>query len=47
MADDDILIIDAVTHAYNHSPENFADEVGAGAVVELAYVLSREIYLSD
>lgn len=55
---DDVFVIDAVTHAYNHTPENFADEVGAGAIAGLAYVLAsdppdpkyglpREVYLSD
>jgi predicted TIM-barrel fold metal-dependent hydrolase len=55
---DELFVIDAVTHPYNHTPENFADAVGAGAIAELAYVLaqdppdpkyalSREVYLSD
>jgi predicted TIM-barrel fold metal-dependent hydrolase len=55
---DDAFVIDAVTHAYNHTPENFADPVGAGAIAELAYALAmnppdpqyalpREVYLSD
>jgi uncharacterized protein len=55
---DELFVIDAVTHAYNHTPENFADAVGAGAIAELAYILAmdppdpkyglpREVYLSD
>lgn len=55
---DDMFVIDAVAHAYNHTPENFADPTGAGAIAELAYAFStgcpdpryelpREVYLSD
>lgn len=55
---DDLFVIDAVTHAYNHTEDNFADPVGAGAISGLAYVLasnppdpryalSQEVYLSD
>ena len=28
---DELFVIDAVTHPYNHTPENFADAIGAGA----------------
>ena len=55
---DDVFVIDAVAHAYNQTPENFANPAGAGAIAELAYQLalgspdpryelSREVYLSD
>lgn len=55
---DDVFVIDAVTHAYNQLPENFADPAGAGAISELAYLLAkdapdsrydlpRDVYLSD
>ena len=55
---DDMFVIDAVAHAYNQTPENFADPAGAGAIAELAYQLAlgspdpryelpREVYLSD
>ncbi|MDN5757974.1 MAG: amidohydrolase family protein [Tomitella sp.] len=55
---DDVFVIDAVVHAYNQTPENFADPAGAGAISELAYAmgvgnpdprydLPREVYLSN
>ena len=55
---DGVFVIDAVAHAYNQTPENFADAAGAGAIAELAYQLARgspdpryelprEVYLSD
>lgn len=55
---DGLFVIDAVTHAYNHLPENWADPVLGDAMVELAYHLaadppdpryglSRDVYLSD
>jgi uncharacterized protein len=55
---DDIFVIDAVTHAYDHTPANWADEVGAHAMVELAYALAadppdpqyalpKDVYLSN
>ncbi len=55
---DDLFVIDAVTHAYNHKPENWADPVLGHAMVELAYhlaasppdpqyALGREVYLSN
>jgi uncharacterized protein len=55
---DDVFVIDAVTHAYDHTPANWADEVGAGAMVELAYALAadppdpqyalpKDVYLSN
>jgi hypothetical protein len=31
---DDMFVIDAVVHAYNQTPENFADPAGAGAISE-------------
>lgn len=55
---DDIFVLDAVTHAYNHTPENWADEAGGHSMVEMAYALARnspdvrhelskEVYLSN
>lgn len=55
---DGLFVLDAVTHAYNHLPENWADPVLGDAMVELAYhlaadppdakyALSRDVYLSD
>lgn len=55
---DDVFVLDSVVHAYNQTPENFADAAGAGAITELAYAFStgcpdpryelpREVYLSD
>ena len=55
---DAVFVIDAVTHAYNQTPANFADPAGAGAITELAfqlalgspdprYELPRDVYLSD
>lgn len=55
---DDVFVIDAVVHAYNQLPENFADQVGATAMTEMAYLLAkgspdpqyelpRDVYLSD
>jgi uncharacterized protein len=54
----DMFVIDAVTHPYNHLPSNWADPAGGGAITELAYGLAanppdpayaidREAYLSD
>lgn len=54
----DMFVIDAVTHPYNHLPSNLADKVGGGAIAELAfllaenppdptYALDRQTYLSD
>lgn len=55
---DNEIVIDAVAHAYNHLPSNFADERGGAAISELSYGvaagyddprygLSREDYLTD
>ena len=55
---DGLFVIDAVAHAYNHLPENWADPVLGQAMVDLAYhlaadppdpkyALSRDVYLSD
>lgn len=55
---DDMFVIDAVCHPYNHLPSNFADVEGGGAIAELAYALAadppdptysmeREEYLTD
>lgn len=55
---DDMFVIDAVCHPYNHLPSNFADKAGGGAITELAYALAadppdptyameREEYLTD
>jgi predicted TIM-barrel fold metal-dependent hydrolase len=55
---DDVFVLDAVTHAYNHTPENWADESGGHAMVEMAYALaqnppdprhalSKEVYLQN
>ena len=54
----DMFVLDAVTHAYNHTPENWADEAGGHSMVEMAYALagnspdpqyelSKEVYLSN
>lgn len=37
----DIVVLDAVTHAYNHTPENWADQAGGHSMVEMAYALAR------
>lgn len=55
---DGLFVIDAVTHAYNHLPENWEDPVLGQAMVDLAYALAadppdaqyamdRENYLRD
>jgi predicted TIM-barrel fold metal-dependent hydrolase len=55
---DNFFVIDAVTHAYNQTPENFAEPVFAKAMVEMSYALgadapdqryamNREQYLVD
>ena len=55
---DGLFVIDAVAHAYNHLPENWADPVLGDAMVELAYALAadppdpqyalgRDVYLSN
>jgi uncharacterized protein len=55
---DDVFVIDAVVHAYNQIPENFADQIGGQSMTEMAYLLakgspdpryelSRQVYLSD
>lgn len=55
---DGLFVLDAVTHAYNHTPENWEDPVLGHAMVELAYhlaasppdpkyAMSREQYLVD
>lgn len=55
---DGMFVLDAVTHAYNHTPENWADEQGGHSMVEMAYALARnspdvrhelskEVYLSN
>jgi predicted TIM-barrel fold metal-dependent hydrolase len=52
------FVLDAVTHAYNHTPENWADQDGGHSMVEMAYALaqnspdpryelSKEVYLSN
>ena len=38
---DGLFVLDAVTHAYNHTPENWADEAGGHSMVEMAYALAR------
>lgn len=55
---DGMFVLDAVTHAYNHLPENWEDPVLGHAMVELAYhlaadppdpryAMTREQYLVD
>ena len=55
---DNMFVLDAVAHAYNHLPENWEDPVLGQAMVDLAYALaadppdpqyamSREDYLRD
>ena len=55
---DDVFVLDAVAHAYNHTPENWADEAGGHSMVEMAYALaqnppdprhalSKEVYLQN
>src|SRR3954467_10886308 len=55
---DDVFVIAAVAHAYNHTPETWADEAGGHSMVEMAYALaqnppdprhalSKEVYLSN
>jgi predicted TIM-barrel fold metal-dependent hydrolase len=55
---DDYFVLDAVTHAYNHTEENWKDEDGGRSMVEMAwafaqnppdpkYGLPKDIYLSD
>ena len=55
---DGLFVLDAVTHAYNHLPENWEDPVLGHAMVELAYhlaasppdpkyAMTREQYLVD
>jgi predicted TIM-barrel fold metal-dependent hydrolase len=55
---DDAFVIDAVVHAYNQTPANFALPVAATAMTEMAYLLAkdspdpdyelpRDVYLSD
>jgi predicted TIM-barrel fold metal-dependent hydrolase len=54
----DVFVLDAVTHAYNHTRENWADEAGGHSMVEMAYALaqnppdprhalSKEVYLQN
>jgi uncharacterized protein len=55
---DDVFVLDAVVHAYNQTPANFALPTAATAMTEMAYLLAkdspdphyelpREVYLSD
>ena len=55
---DDVFVLDAVAHAYNHTPENWADQAGGHSMVEMAYALaqnppdprhalSKEVYLQN
>jgi hypothetical protein len=56
--EDDIFILDAVTHAFNNAPDNYADEVSGRAIAELSYAMAADgtppeyalppdVYLSD